>query len=868
MRVSPAVTPYIRKMRRSLFMFLLAAATSLQAQHSGKFSPKFLAPGSVRYGDHHGEFTIQVSDLPLFKITYPDLEILYFHAPSGSLRIAANVNLVRNAFAEDKNVLFIDIPGKPVEESYLDDPNFAFNRIRKAQSRFPEIDGAALIISVKERTVDSSDLDLTGRVIYTGPLSGFISEHATDMATIIAGRGNSSPFNRGAVPSAVITPSDFENLLPDNEQFLVSSSIHLQNHSYGVGIENYYGIEAAAYDAAVYAEPTVLHVFSAGNLGTSLPDQGPYAGMAFANLTGNFKQAKNVLVVSAVDTSFSVSALNSRGPAFDGRLKPELTAYGGRGTSDAAAIASGVAAILQDAYLDSLGIFPQVSLIRAMLIAGATDSGPEGIDFFTGYGSIRADNSLDILKKGWYAAVQVNRSTTASLIWETPPGVSRLRLAVCWTDTAASVNSAVALMNDIDAVLQHNGNSWLPWVLDSDPEHLTEPPTRRVDHLNNVEYFTIDQPEAGTYQLQLSGDRLVTPHQKVHIAWSYEWADTLGWDYPSSSDQLRSGQMETIFWSETLPESTGNLSFTLDGSNWESLGEVVLGKGQYAWEVPDTSVQAQLRIQTASGIFTSDTFHISRPPDLTVNFNCDKRFGLIWKSIPGALSYQVWQLTAPELAELTVTTDTAVSIDKVASSFYAVSPVFEDWNGLRSNAINYAFQGAFCYINFFAAAFDTDNRLQLTLNLSTSINIERIEIRKSFNTIEGMLLSSFSPSGETEFILIDPAPDPGLISYQAILYFEDGTSLQSEVSELYVENTGKAILFPNPTGPDDPYLFILSSGTGQRLQILDRGGKLLIEKVLLSKVDDIPVLQLESGLYLYRLLDNEKLIDSGKFIVY
>ena len=84
--------------------------------------------------------------------------------------------------------------------------------------------------------------------------------------------------------------------------------------------------------------------------------------MLFANITGNFKQAKNVLIVNAVDTTLSINSFNSRGPAFDGRLKPELTAYGSGGTSDAAALVSGISALIHEKYQSINQKIPDASL--------------------------------------------------------------------------------------------------------------------------------------------------------------------------------------------------------------------------------------------------------------------------------------------------------------------------------------------------------------------------------------------------------------------------------------------------------------------------------------------------------------------------
>src|ERR1041384_1183825 len=102
----------------------------------------------------------------------------------------------------------------------------------------------------------------------------------------------------------------------------------------------------------------MVHVFSSGNSGQLQQTTGTYQNMSFAKLTGNFKQAKNVLVVNAVDPTLLINALNSRGPAFDGRIKPELTAFGQNGTSESAAVASGVSALIQEKYFSASSQIP------------------------------------------------------------------------------------------------------------------------------------------------------------------------------------------------------------------------------------------------------------------------------------------------------------------------------------------------------------------------------------------------------------------------------------------------------------------------------------------------------------------------------
>ena len=76
---------------------------------------------------------------------------------------------------------------------------------------------------------------------------------------------------------------------------------------------------------------------------------------------------------------------NSAGPTHDGRIKPELVALGVNGTSEAAALVSGISGYLQGEIESRTGEFPQSSLVKAILISSAKDVGKSGIDWETGY---------------------------------------------------------------------------------------------------------------------------------------------------------------------------------------------------------------------------------------------------------------------------------------------------------------------------------------------------------------------------------------------------------------------------------------------------------------------------------------------------
>src|SRR5690606_19263562 len=79
-------------------------------------------------------------------------------------------------------------------------------------------------------------------------------------------------------------------------------------------------------DRQVRQMPNLMHVFSAGNSGNSNCGYG--AGPGWGNITGGIKAGKNVIAVGNVTALDVLSSSSSRGPASDGRIKPDICANG------------------------------------------------------------------------------------------------------------------------------------------------------------------------------------------------------------------------------------------------------------------------------------------------------------------------------------------------------------------------------------------------------------------------------------------------------------------------------------------------------------------------------------------------------------
>src|ERR1700741_1007525 len=227
------------------------------------------------------------------------ISLLNSYPSIGLLVVRSSWNYI-DSLLPSKMIRFIDMPRKPKEELAVGLTDNSVNQINLAHRNYPAINGNNLVVSIKENRFDSSDIDFKGRFLSTSISSPQLTTHALIMASLIGGGGNTFYTGKGTAWGVKLSSSNFANLLPEPDAIYQQYQITVQNHSYGTGIENFYGADAAAYDASVMANQSLLHVFSAGNSGNQASNSGSYNGIAgLANLTGSFKMAKNVLTVGA-----------------------------------------------------------------------------------------------------------------------------------------------------------------------------------------------------------------------------------------------------------------------------------------------------------------------------------------------------------------------------------------------------------------------------------------------------------------------------------------------------------------------------------------------------------------------------------------
>ncbi len=775
--------------------------------------------------------------------------------------------------AANSNTVFADIIKKPTEElttGYLD---LSVNKLNYAQFRFPAIRGNNVIASVKEQQFDTTDIDYAGRYINSGAGAPAVTTHAAAMATALAGAGNTSPAARGAAPAALVTSTSFASLLPEADAYYGLFKISIQNHSYGTAPENYYGAEAAAYDQSVATNPELVHVFSAGNAGNAA-GTGTYTQLqGWSNLTGNFKTAKNVLVVGAIDSFYKVAAASSKGPAFDGRVKPELVAFGEDGSSGAAAIVSGTAALVQQAYRDKNNQLPPAALVKAVLLNSADAVAQKNLSHASGYGSLNGFHAVQTVLKNNLFEASVQHGVLKKFDLIVPVNTARLKITLCWTDVQAPVNAPNALVNDLDAILKNEatGESWLPWVLNSTAhaDSLTKDAARKKDTVNNTEQITLDNPAPGSYSLEITGHNVVGAAQRFAIAYQLDTMNHFEWTFPAAPDAIVAGQTNIVRWQTTIT-GTAAIEYTTDYQTWKTLADTVdLSAGYFKWPAPDILHTARLRMRFLNGkAMLSDTFVISKPIAVQTGFGCADSLLIYWNHLP-ALQYRIYNLGNRYLEPVGATGDT-MAVFKTgfhASPFYSVAPIINGREGMRSPTINYRAQGADCYFRSFYTLSQTSAAAAFAVRTGTYYNVAAIALQK-WNAGNYNSVRTINEPQTTGFTFSDSTLQQGVNSYRIQVILKSGAVLYSEVVSIYHFTDASVIIYPNPALQHTPVNLITNKAGRVRIAVFSAGGQLMQQQILTGLSNKMMLTPLPKGMYFIRVLEDDGKRYTQKLIVY
>jgi hypothetical protein len=807
---------------------------------------------------------------------------------SKSVVVKTSSKFIKEQLLSLKEIIFVDLRVEPHSETGIIGYNRSFHGLNAVDYSIPGANGKNIIAGVKEQKMEETDIDLYKRVLSSSLAAQNITSHATVISSIIGGAGNSFYDGRGIAYACKFYPSSFSNLFADDAATLNTNKVTVQNHSYGTIIQQFYGAEAVSYDVLAWQNKNFVPVFSAGNQGTASATAGPYANIAgYANLTGNFKMAKNIITVGAVDNKGNIPVESSSGPLYDGRLAPQIIALGPNGTSDAAAVVTGTIAVMQQVYADSNSLaIPPSSLIKAILYNNAEDVYTKGIDYKTGYGLLNSYASIKAIQQKKYDGSSLAQSQQWTKTIIVPANAAQLKVTLAWTDSAASVNNNKAITNDLDLELQEisSGTIYKPWVLNTAAhiDSLPKQPTRKRDSLNTSEQVSISLPAAGNYQVKVSGTAISTSSLAFNIAYYTDTLNTFSFTSPQHASDVNRAENENldIRWKTFVADTnqTGNLFISYNnGGNWQLLKSAhKIYTNYYQWPIKDTSSTSILKMETSFGDFLSKSFIISKVTRLNIDFVCADSVGLSWKKHVYANGYKIYTLTdSPYLKHILTVTDTFTVLNRSTnpSLLYAVEPVLS--NGLpaaRSIALDITQQGVKCFYKTFYYNLLDQNKLDLILELSAASYVDSIFFEQV--TLTGGLVQT---SGTTKAIntvqlydhIVNDVP-PGTSYWRVKIKLKNGAIVYTEIISVLTTGKRYILFYPNPAGRNNPLTYVLQQGVpaDSRLQLFEITGRLL------KSFNEMPggtidISTLSPGVIIYKLVTNDnKLLETGKLVIW
>ena len=598
-------------------------------------------------------------------------------------------------------------------------------------------DGTGINIAINDDGPVGPHIDFHGRVNQQdvgGPGDGSGGTHGDMTAGIAGGSGNLNPLMRGMATGSYIHIRQYNANMGGTIPLYQDSAVLVFNSSYSNGCNAGYTNTTVLMDQEIYNNVGLMQTFSAGN--SNGQDCGYGAGNQWGNITGGHKIGKNVIATANIDETDVVLSHSSRGPASDGRIKPDISAHGnsqmstdpnntyapGGGTSAAAPGICGVMAQLHHAYQDlNSGNVAPSALLKAVLLNTANDLGNDGPDFIYGWGKVNGLKAVQLLEDNRYFDATIAQGGSNSHSITIPAGVQRAKIMIYWADKEASTASATALVNDLDATVTDPGSTvHMPWLLDHTPNsaNLALPAGRGADHLNNIEQIAIDNPAAGTYTLDVSGTTIPFGPQQYYVVYEFLMED-ITIIHPMGGEGLIPGTTDRIHWDAYGTAGNFTVEYTTDnGGSWNTISSNVAGANRFMnWSVPNTiSGQVRVRISRGGASDESDANFtiIERPQNIRVERVCPSisAIRLAWDAVPGATGYDVFMLGSKFMDSVGTTTNLIFDVpvaDVNQEQWFSVRAVGPNGiRGLRQIAVRYAGSTGGVPVCYLSCAGDND----------------------------------------------------------------------------------------------------------------------------------------------------------------
>lgn len=575
----------------------------------------------------------------------------------------------------------------------------AYHRVNRIGPVIPDgtgLDGDGVAVVVNDDGYVGPHIDFKGRTEQSEVADDMTGTHGDMVAGIVGAAGNIDPRGVGMAPGCDLIIAPYLAELPLTVPLHQDEGAVIFNSSYANGCNAGYTEITQQVDGEVIENPSILQVFSAGNDGVE--DCGYGAGAGWGNVTGGHKIGKNVIATANLTDVDGLIASSSRGPSADGRIKPDISAFGngqqsnapnyaymsGSGTSAAAPGIAGVAALLYQGWRDlHAGVDPPSGLIKAFLLNTADDLGNTGPDYKFGWGGVNGERAWRAINEDRWFSVTINDDEVITPQIDVPAGIAELRVMAYWVDPPGELLATNALVNDIDlSGISPMGNAAMPWALsiDPDPAALDAPATRSDEHLNNMEQVMVVDPQPGTWTFPIYGFDVPQGPQEVFVVYEF-MPRTIDITWPENNQRLAASATHRFRWDSPDRSTPVTVSYSIDGGGMWTGNTLVAGQRHFDLGIGDTVI-ADLRVRVEQGPWTDERAGITTmrtPVQLSVPVNCSDSALLQWPAVQSAESYIVHKLGERYME----------AVDTISATSYwftGLSAAHDDWFAVTAMA--------------------------------------------------------------------------------------------------------------------------------------------------------------------------------------
>lgn len=668
---------------------------------------KFIRFSPSKYRNRYENFTMKIynsrkiSELNSILSHY---KVLNIDSIANTISVRANEAEILK-LVEHNSVQYIEADDMiSTPDGLLDLGNKRSSSISLSANYGMQYNGTGVHVGIQDDGNVNDHVDFHNRILRN--VNDNNGAHADLCTGTIAAAGNRDPLGMGAawgcnlhVFKQVGYPLFANSTIA---QLYTDDSIYITSTSYSDGCNKGYVTQSANIDAQIRSHTSLMHVISAGNDGNKNCGYG--AGNNWGTITGGHKTAKNCLTVGSINSYDDLSSFSSRGPAKDGRLKPEVCADGeqiyttgnrdnynlAKGTSQSTPAVAGALAQLYQAYKSKTGNNAHSALIKAALMNGCEDLHNNGPDFRTGYGRINVWRSWRMIDNNTYFNGSIAQGDSNIHTITLPVNTKSLRVLMYYHDREASLNASKDLVNDLNMRVVHPSGTLYPWVLNHTPNPATidNPAVRGIDSMNNHEQVTLNNPPSGSYQIIVKGHDIPMGNQPYVVIYEVQ-LDEVRLIFPAGGEALAPNSEHTFRWDAS--HNTGSFHLEISnstGTSWTTIDNNIPGdKRWYNFTIPAGAAYSGLykcRISRNGVADTSNNFSIiHRPENIRLDWVCADSARFSWDTVAGVSQYKVYKLGTKYMDSLSVT----------GNSFFVaknLNPNNEDWFSAQSIGANNA----------------------------------------------------------------------------------------------------------------------------------------------------------------------------------